>query len=140
MSAERKSLHSRYRRFRRLVCLCPWFRQSLCSTFGRLPGVAADAPKETTVGAGMSIEATLTNEGGDACLLDIGGASLGAVINSGDQTVWTSTTCPAEPTERPLLVDVGESARATMVVPIKSNPISSASIASCNVAQSAINF
>lgn len=76
--------------------------------------VAVDAPKETTVGAGMSIEATLTNEGGDACLLDIGGASLGAVINSGDQTVWTSTTCPAEPTERPLLVDVGESAHASL--------------------------
>lgn len=76
--------------------------------------IAMDAPKETAVGAGMSIDVTLTNEGDDACLLDIGGASLGAVISSGDQTVWDSTACPADPTERPLLVDAGESADASL--------------------------
>ena len=75
--------------------------------------IAMDAPKETAVGAGVSIDVTLTNEGDDACLLDIGGASLGAVISSGDQTVWDSTACPADPTERPLLVDAGESADAS---------------------------
>ena len=96
-----------------MIASATWVRATIACDAAQL-NVAVDAPKETTVGAGMSIEATLTNEGGDACLLDIGGASLGAVINSGDQTVWTSTTCPAEPTERPLLVDVGESARASL--------------------------
>ena len=51
---------------------------------------------------------------GDACLLDVGGASLGAVIVSGDQTVWSSTSCPADPVERTLLIDVGESAGVSL--------------------------
>ena len=58
--------------------------------------ISLDAPKETSVGAGMGIDVTVTNEGGDACLLDVGGASLGAVIVSGDQTVWSSTSCLGE--------------------------------------------
>ena len=76
--------------------------------------ISLDAPKETSVGAGIGIDVTLTNEGGDACLLDVGGASLGAVIVSGDQTVWSSTSCPADPAERPLLIDAGESASASL--------------------------
>ena len=76
--------------------------------------ISLDAPKETSVGAGIGIDVTLTNEGGDACLLDVGGASLGAVIVSGDQTVWSSTSCPADPAERTLLIDVGESAGVSL--------------------------
>ena len=76
--------------------------------------ISLDAPKETSVGAGIGIDVTLTNEGGDACLLDVGGASLGAVIVSGDQTVWSSTSCPADPVERTLLIDVGESAGVSL--------------------------
>lgn len=76
--------------------------------------ISLDAPKETSVGAGMGIDVTVTNEGGDACLLDVGGASLGAVIVSGDQIVWASTSCPADPVERTLLIDVGESAGASL--------------------------
>ena len=66
--------------------------------------VAINVPAETTVGAGLTIGATVTNTGSEACLLDVGGASLGAVIASGTDTVWTSTTCPAEPTSRMLLI------------------------------------
>ena len=76
--------------------------------------VAINAPAETTVGAGLTIGATVTNTGSEACLLDVGGANLGAVIASGTDTVWTSTTCPAEPTSRMLLIDAGDSAAVTL--------------------------
>ena len=76
--------------------------------------VAIDAPAETTVGAGLTIGATVTNTGSEACLLDVGGANLGAVIASGTDTVWTSTTCPAEPTSRMLLINAGDSAAVTL--------------------------
>ena len=76
--------------------------------------VAVNAPAETTVGAGLTIGATVTNTGSEACLLDVGGANLGAVIASGTDTVWTSTTCPAEPTSRMLLIDAGDSAAVTL--------------------------
>ena len=56
----------------------------------------------------------MTNTGSEACLLDAGGASLGAVIASGTDTVWTSTTCPAEPTSRMLLINAGDSAAVTL--------------------------
>ena len=76
--------------------------------------VAINVPAETTVGAGLTIGATVTNTGSEACLLDAGGASLGAVIASGTDTVWTSTTCPAEPTSRMLLINAGGSAAVTL--------------------------
>ena len=76
--------------------------------------VAVNAPAETTVGAGLTIGATVTNTGSEACLLDVGGANLGAVIASGTDTVWTSTTCPAEPTSRMLLINAGDSAAVTL--------------------------
>ena len=76
--------------------------------------VAINVPAETTVGAGLTIGATVTNTGSEACLLDVGGANLGAVIASGTDTVWTSTTCPAEPTSRMLLIDAGDSAAVTL--------------------------
>ena len=72
------------------------------------------APASVGVGAGMSIGVTLTNTGSEACLLDVGGANLGAVITSGGVGQWSSLTCPAEPAERMLLVDAGQSATTTL--------------------------
>lgn len=76
--------------------------------------VSVDAPARVGAGTGMTIGVTLTNTGDDACLLDVGGAALGAVIVSGDRTVWSSTDCPADPVERTLLIDAGGSASASL--------------------------
>ncbi|MDU0349263.1 hypothetical protein RWX45_10570 [Actinomyces sp. MRS3W] len=76
--------------------------------------VTFTAPESVSSGAGMTINVTVNNIGDDACLIDVGGRSLGAVITSGDQTIWTSTDCPATPTSRRLLVAAGTSAAATL--------------------------
>lgn len=76
--------------------------------------IAMSAPSSVAVGAGLSIGVTLTNTGSQACLLDVGSASLGAVITSGGVGQWSSLTCPAEPAERMLLVDAGQSTTTTL--------------------------
>ncbi|QPL05095.1 MULTISPECIES: hypothetical protein [Actinomyces] len=76
--------------------------------------VVTSAPTMVATGAGLSVNATLTNKGSEACLLDVGGASLGLVITSGGVGQWNSLSCPAEPTQRLLLVNAGESATATL--------------------------
>lgn len=76
--------------------------------------VAATQPDEVAAGQGMTVSLTLTNKGSEACLIDTGSASLGAVITSGQDTVWTSATCPAGTTEHRLLVPAGETATASL--------------------------
>lgn len=76
--------------------------------------VVTDAPTMVATGAGLIVNATLTNTGSEACLLDVGGASLGLIITSGGVGQWDSYTCPAEPAQRLLLVNAGESTTATL--------------------------
>ncbi|WP_159624914.1 hypothetical protein [Actinomyces sp. zg296] len=77
-------------------------------------GVSVRAPEEVAPGAGMSVEVTATNNGADACLLDLGGQSLGARITSGGNPVWASDTCSPSAGSRLLLVKPGASASATI--------------------------
>ena len=77
-------------------------------------GVSVSAPEEVAPGEGMSIEVTATNNGADACLLDLGGQSLGASITSGGNPVWASDTCSPSADSRRLLIKPGGSASATI--------------------------
>ncbi|ARD41258.1 hypothetical protein [Actinomyces gaoshouyii] len=77
-------------------------------------GVSVSAPEEVAPGAGMSVEVTMTNNGADACLLDLGSRSLGASITSGGNLVWASDTCSPSADSRRLLVKPGASASATI--------------------------
>jgi hypothetical protein len=52
---------------------------------------------------------TLTNRADAACLLDAGTASLVLTVHSGEDRVWSSGDCAAEPAERKLLLDAGDS-------------------------------
>lgn len=72
--------------------------------------VTVDAPVQVAVGAGLTAHLTATNRTGQACLLDVGGASLGMVLTSGASTMLDSSVCPAEPASRRLLLDDGEQA------------------------------
>lgn len=72
--------------------------------------VTVDAPVQVAVGAGLTAHLTATNRTGQACLLDVGGASLGMVLTSGAATMLDSSVCPAEPASRRLLLDDGEQA------------------------------
>ncbi|WP_250738878.1 hypothetical protein, partial [Actinomyces sp. 186855] len=76
--------------------------------------VAMSAPTAVATGAGLSVDVTLTNTGTEACLLDVGASSLGLVITSGGVGQWSSLTCPAEPAQRLLLVNAGESATTSL--------------------------
>lgn len=76
--------------------------------------VSVSAPLEVSVGAGMTMEITVTNRGTDACLFDAGTQSIGAVITSGTDTVWVSTACPYGLNSRRLLVDAGDSASTVL--------------------------
>ena len=71
-------------------------------------------PDQVTAGQGTPVSLTLTNTTAEACLLDVGSASLGAVVTSGEDTVWTSTTCPAGATGHRLLVPAGDSASTSL--------------------------
>ncbi|WP_366180353.1 hypothetical protein ABXS69_09140 [Actinomyces timonensis] len=62
----------------------------------------------------MSVEVTATNNGADACLLDLGGQSLGASITSGGNPVWASDTCSPSADSRQLLLKPGASASTTI--------------------------
>lgn len=77
-------------------------------------GVSVSAPEEVASGAGMSIEVSVTNNGADACLLDLGSQSLGASITSGGNPVWASDTCSPSADSRQLLVKPGASSSATI--------------------------
>ncbi|CED90710.1 Hypothetical protein AAM4_0878 [Actinomyces succiniciruminis] len=76
--------------------------------------VTFTSPDTVAAGAGLRLNVTVNNIGTEACLIDVGAQSLGAVITSGEQTIWTSTACPANPTSRRLLVAAGTAASATI--------------------------
>ena len=71
-------------------------------------------PDSTAVGSGLAVQVTFTNTGTQPCLLDIGGASLGGVVTSGEDTIWESGTCPASPEEKLLLIDVDDQTSAAV--------------------------
>ncbi len=79
-----------------------------------LPGVLEIRDREGTasfpVGAAVPFDITLTNGGTVPCLVEGGSATLGVVVYSGSDRIWSSVDCPAEPTERELLLDVGDAA------------------------------
>ncbi|MFI2754787.1 hypothetical protein ACGIF2_16540 [Cellulomonas sp. P22] len=52
---------------------------------------------------------TIANSGAVDCLVDAGSGQLGIVITSGDDRIWASQDCPADPVERPLLLAAGKS-------------------------------
>ncbi|MBE6474957.1 MAG: hypothetical protein E7Z95_05225 [Actinomyces succiniciruminis] len=76
--------------------------------------VTFTSPDTVSTGAGLKLNLTVNNTGSEACLIDVGSQSLGAVITSGEQTIWTSTACPANPASRRLLVAAGTAASATI--------------------------
>ncbi|WP_127132077.1 hypothetical protein [Georgenia sp. SYP-B2076] len=71
-------------------------------------------PSVGATGATVSFAVTLTNDGKAACLADAGRSSLALTVRSGTDRVWASDDCPAEPSSRPLLLDVGDTAEAAV--------------------------
>ena len=66
-------------------------------------------PASTTVAAGSSLEVpiTVTNEGKVQCLVDVGNSSMQMTVTSGDDTVWSTDQCPANPEEHQVLLAPG---------------------------------
>ncbi|SDN32634.1 hypothetical protein [Actinomyces ruminicola] len=77
--------------------------------------VTLTSPESVGSGEGMTLNVTVNNTGSEACLLDLGGEHIGAVVTSGTQTIWESTVCPFTPTSRRLLVAPGDDAAATII-------------------------
>ncbi|MBW3069409.1 hypothetical protein GZ998_07830 [Actinomyces sp. 594] len=77
--------------------------------------VTFTSPDSISSGSSMTLNVTVNNNGSEACLLDLGGEHVGALITSGGQTVWQSTVCPFTPTSRRLLVAPGDAAAATII-------------------------
>ncbi len=77
--------------------------------------VTFTSPDSVPAGAGLTLNVTVDNTGAEACLLDLGGEHIGALITSGSQTIWESTVCPFTPTSRRLLVAPGTAADATII-------------------------
>lgn len=77
--------------------------------------VTLTSPDSVSAGSGMTLSITVNNTGSEACLLDLGGEHIGAVVTSGTQTIWESTVCPFTPTSRRLLVAPGDDAAATII-------------------------
>jgi hypothetical protein len=69
----------------------------------------ADSSAAATVApeAPVPFELALTNAGPVPCLLEAGPSTLGVVVYSGADRIWSSLDCLENPTERPLLLDVG---------------------------------
>ncbi|WP_418607290.1 hypothetical protein [Georgenia sp. SUBG003] len=65
-------------------------------------------------GGPMTFDLTLHNGADVACLIDAGDTSLELTVHSGEDRVWSSADCVAEPTERELLLDAGDSAETTV--------------------------
>ena len=61
-------------------------------------------------GAPVPFDLALVNSGAVPCLLESGSATLGVIVYSGPDRIWSSLDCPQEPAERELLLDVGVSA------------------------------
>ncbi|GAA1653797.1 hypothetical protein [Georgenia ruanii] len=72
------------------------------------------APSATAAGRPVSFDVTLRNTSQAACLVDAGRAALVLTVSSGEDRVWSSADCPAEPAERELLLDAGDTATTTL--------------------------
>ncbi|MBO3723726.1 hypothetical protein J5X07_01540 [Actinomyces bowdenii] len=70
--------------------------------------VASSGPQILSAGEGGSFTVSLTNAGSEPCLLDVGQASLGVLLTSGEEQVWSSAACPAGSQERLLLLGQGD--------------------------------
>lgn len=57
---------------------------------------------------------TLQNDADVACLVDAGASSLVLTVHSGEDRVWSSGDCVAEPATRELLLDAGDSTETTI--------------------------
>lgn len=75
-----------------------------------------EAAGQTAVPAGepVDLDLRLTNAGTVPCLLEVGSATLGVVIFSGSDRIWSSTDCPDGPAERLFLLDTGAAAELTV--------------------------
>ncbi|AYD89258.1 hypothetical protein D5R93_02860 [Actinomyces lilanjuaniae] len=71
-------------------------------------------PESVSAGAGATFVLRVTNDGDVSCLLDAGSASLGVVVTSGSQQVWSSTACQEGASERTLLLGGGDSTEVTL--------------------------
>lgn len=57
--------------------------------------VKVSAPESVSAGAGLTLSLDLSNEGPEACLLDLSESSLAMVVSSGGVVAWDSMVCPA---------------------------------------------
>lgn len=76
--------------------------------------VQATGPESVAAGEGASFTLDVTNSGSVSCLLDAGAASVGVELTSGENSVWSSTSCPVGAAERPLLLGQGDSTQITL--------------------------
>ena len=72
------------------------------------------APSAAAAGKPVSFDVTLRNTSETACLADAGREALVLTVSSGEDRVWSSADCPAEPAERALLLDAGDTAKTTV--------------------------
>lgn len=69
------------------------------------------APQSTSVpaGEGLKVPITITNDGKVQCLIDLGNANLEMTVTSGEEKVWSTAQCPANPEEYQVLLAPGAS-------------------------------
>ncbi|UNX54471.1 hypothetical protein MF406_16480 [Georgenia sp. TF02-10] len=72
------------------------------------------ADLSATTGTPVRFTVRLGNDGTAACLTDAGRSALVLTVHSGEDRVWSSDDCRAEPAERPLLIDAGDHAEETL--------------------------
>ncbi len=56
--------------------------------------VQVSSPESVAAGSELSLSLDLSNEGPEACLLDLSESSLAMVVSSGGVVAWDSTVCP----------------------------------------------
>jgi hypothetical protein len=71
-------------------------------------------PSVGGAGEPVAFAVVLVNDGEVACLVDAGRAALVLTVTSGSDRVWSSGDCAAEPAQRRLLLDAGDSAETTL--------------------------
>lgn len=70
----------------------------------------AGAASTVAAGSPVSFELVVTNAGPVPCLLEAGAGTLGVVIHSGADRIWSSVDCAEDAPDRRLLLDVGAQA------------------------------
>ncbi|KAE8764346.1 hypothetical protein [Georgenia thermotolerans] len=72
------------------------------------------APTAAAAGKPVTFDVTLRNTSQAACLADAGRETLVLTVSSGEDRVWSSADCPAEPAKRALLIDSGDTVKTTL--------------------------